>query len=112
MEVLELEPENLELENLNLSNINLNNDSINLSDDDDIIDTKPSMNFGSGIELLMNDKKSSEKKDTSIDIDDLDALEKDLNDFSTDIKIDIPSIDLKEDIKIDNFEITILCSLC
>ena len=70
----------------------------------DEIDNLQSTNFGPGIELLMNDKKSSEKKDTTIDIDDLDALEKDLNDFSTDIKIDIPSLDLKEDIKIDNFE--------
>ena len=83
MEVLELEPENLELENLNLSNINLNNDSTNLSDDDDIIDTKPSMNFGSGIELLMNDKNKNEKKSsTNIDIEDITKLEDELNDLT------------------------------
>ena len=83
MEVLELEPENLELENLNLSNINLNNDSTNLSDDDDIIDTKPSMNFGSGIELLMNEKNKNEKKSsTNIDIEDITKLEDELNDLT------------------------------
>jgi len=71
----------------------------------DEIDNLQSTNFGPGIELLMNDKKStSDKRDTNIDLDDLDMLEKDLNDFSTDIKIDVPSIDIKNDIIFDKIE--------
>lgn len=53
-----------------------------------------SSNFGPGIELLMNDKsKSSEKlNDDTIHLDDLDDLEKDLNDLTTndnDIKMNV-----------------------
>tara|TARA_Y100000768_G_C23983313_1_gene687181 strand:- start:572 stop:2050 length:1479 start_codon:yes stop_codon:yes gene_type:complete len=49
---------------------------------------KPSVNFGDGIELLMNDKRkqSGTKTPTSdIDINDLAELEADLNDLSSDI---------------------------
>ena len=50
---------------------------------------KPSVNFGGGIELLMNDKRRSDgNKDMSADIDlgDLTELENELNDLSADIE--------------------------
>ena len=46
-----------------------------------------SANFGPGIELLMNEKsKSSDKLNDDIHLDDLDDLEKDLNDLTTNDK--------------------------
>jgi hypothetical protein len=42
-----------------------------------------SMNFGSGIELLMNDKVKSSTSSTVIDMNDLDDLETELNDLSS-----------------------------
>ena len=51
--------------------------------------SRPSVNFGAGIELLMNDKRtsssSSKKNDDEIDLGDLDMLEDELNGLS-DIK--------------------------
>ena len=49
--------------------------NINLGGDD-----SKSTNFGSGIELLMNDKNKSSSQTTNIDIGDLDKLEDELND--------------------------------
>jgi Family of unknown function (DUF5767) len=43
---------------------------------------KPSVNFGPGIELLMNDKKKSSSSAMSIDLGDLDTLENELNELS------------------------------
>ena len=72
---------------------NLGNDSIlelksNASFDEDL-DTdnfsKPSVNFGGGIEIFMNDKPSKPsngKKSADIKIDDLENLENELNDLS------------------------------
>ena len=37
--------------------------------DFDINDTKPSVDFGCGIELLMNDKKKSSSKSSSVSLD-------------------------------------------
>lgn len=42
----------------------------------------PSVNFGSGVELLMNDKKRSGSNSVNIDLGELDNLEKELNDLS------------------------------
>ena len=42
----------------------------------------PSVNFGTGIELLMNDKKKASSGNISIDLGELDKLENDLNDLS------------------------------
>ena len=47
------------------------------------IHNKPSMNFGGGIELLMNEKKKGSSAE--IDIAELSNLENELNDLSTDI---------------------------
>jgi hypothetical protein len=43
---------------------------------------KPSVSFGGGIELLMNEKKKSSSASTKIDLDELDNLESELNDLS------------------------------
>ena len=42
----------------------------------------PSMNFGPGVELLMNDKKISANSSTKVDLEDLDNLENELNNLS------------------------------
>ena len=44
---------------------------------------KPSTNFGSGIELLMNDKVKSTSASTKIDLGELDNLENELNELSS-----------------------------
>jgi hypothetical protein len=43
---------------------------------------KPSVNFGTGIELLMNDKKRSSNNNVKLDLSDLDNLENELNELS------------------------------
>ena len=66
----------------------MNNDIIDISMDFDNfpLDNKwdnNKTNFGGGIELLMNDKKSESRGQTSdIDIDDLNNLENELNDLA------------------------------
>lgn len=59
-------------------------EEINLGDLETITlnlsDAKPSTNFGSGIEFLMNDKVKQQSR--NIDLGDLDSLEKELNDLS------------------------------
>lgn len=48
---------------------------------------KPSINFGGGIELLMNEKRSQNKTPTSdIDLEDISKLENELNDLTDSIK--------------------------
>lgn len=53
--------------------------SLNLNENE----YKPSVNFGPGIELLMNDKKKNSFSNTNVDLGDLDKLEQDLNDLSS-----------------------------
>jgi len=49
-------------------------------------ETKPSINFGGGIELLMNDKRKENKTPTSdIDLEDISKLESELNELSDSI---------------------------
>ena len=67
----------------------MNNDIIDLNNNEEIIinldnDNKQSVNFGSGIELLMNDKKKNNKNDDLINLNDINDLEKELNDYSLD----------------------------
>jgi hypothetical protein len=69
----------------------MSNDIIDLSMDFDNLDnnnwssSKSTSNFGGGIELLMNEKKTSANGPTSdIDIDDLNNLEDELNNLATD----------------------------
>lgn len=53
--------------------------SLNLNENE----YKPSVNFGPGIELLMNDKKKNSFSNTNVDLGDLDKLEQDLNELSS-----------------------------
>jgi len=57
--------------------------SFSLNDDDSKHrPSKPSVNFGPGIELLMNDKKRSSSNNINVDLNELDKLEDELNDLS------------------------------
>ena len=58
--------------------------NINL-DSEPLPSSKPTVNFGPGIELLMNDKKISSNESTTINLDDLDSLEKDMNNLSENV---------------------------
>lgn len=63
-----------------ISPIDVNDTTIKLNDGAD----QPSVNFGDGIELLMNDKRKNEPK-TDVSLGDLTKLEDELNDLSNDI---------------------------
>jgi len=54
--------------------------SINFGDSEST--RKPSVNFGPGIELLMNDKKRSSSNNINVDLGELDSLENELNELS------------------------------
>jgi hypothetical protein len=63
--------------------IDIDLDNIPLSHETRPSPSAPSVNFGSGIELLMNEKKRNQSSgSTRIDLDELDHLEKELNDLS------------------------------
>jgi len=74
MIIMDTSPEIIEITNFNDS------PTINLSS------SKPSVNFGGGLELLMNDKRKTDKSSSSsnpdIDLGDLDELENELNNLS------------------------------
>ena len=57
--------------------------TLNLSGDT-TTSSAPSVNFGAGVELLMNEKKKPSSGPISMDLADLDNLEKELNDLSSD----------------------------
>ena len=63
----------------------INLDSLGTLDEDDTLSGKPSVNFGGGIELLMNDKVKtggSGNKEEDIGLDDLNNLENELNNLT------------------------------
>jgi len=72
MEVIDIGLDNLEPVSFNLQE----NDSSN---------GQPSVNFGPGVELLMNDKKISSNSSTRIEMDDLNDLESELNTLTQNI---------------------------
>ena len=86
---------NIDLNAIDINNmdetpvISLNDDPVELNNSE----TKPSVNFGAGIELLMNDKRKSDpsKKGGDIDIDDLNDLENELNDLTDSVSPKAPS---------------------
>ena len=91
MDVIEIDPTIVEIGDINVPEIKLSfNDSENEADIEDLFPSKPSVNFGSGIELLMNDKSRDTKKSSSnIEIEDITKLEDELNNLSNDsINID------------------------
>ena len=67
----------MEVVDIDLDNIPLSNEAPAIS-----IEEKPSVSFGGGIELLMNEKKKSSNASTKLDLDELDNLESELNDLS------------------------------
>jgi hypothetical protein len=87
MNIVEIEPDFLNIEDIVLPEF-----KISEPDEDrieEISSTKKSANFGSGIELLMNEKNKGDKKfSSSIDIEDITNLENELNELSenTDFK--------------------------
>ena len=82
MDIVEITPDILDIGDIDDPRFNINNDSDNDGYTEEI-SNKPSVNFGSGIELLMNDKTKNEKKASSnIDIDDITKLENELNDLT------------------------------
>jgi hypothetical protein len=74
-----MEPEIIELGGPKKSNLSFN------SNDMSFMDKKQNVNFGSGIELLMNDKRKNDSKQHSTDIDlgDINELENELNELSS-----------------------------
>lgn len=71
MEVIDIDLDNLEPVNLNIED-----DSKKSSIE------QPSVNFGPGVELLMNDKKISANSSTKVDMEDLNNLENELNNLT------------------------------
>tara|TARA_B110000483_G_C18191948_1_gene541305 strand:- start:1746 stop:3227 length:1482 start_codon:yes stop_codon:yes gene_type:complete len=87
---MEIKPEIININNLdNTPTISLNDKPLHGVS----INDKPSVNFGQGIELLMNDKRRSDstKKGSDINIDDLSNLEAELNDLTDDVSNKAPS---------------------
>ena len=85
-----MDPEIIDITELDdIPVISLNYDDDKQKKSSSSYSSRPSVNFGAGIELLMNDKRTSSKKENSdnddIDLGDLDMLEDELNGLS-DIK--------------------------
>jgi len=71
------------MEEINIGLSDLEPISLNFNDGPSSFGEPPSVNFGAGIELLMNDKKRSNSGgNINIDLGDLDKLESELNDLS------------------------------
>ena len=91
MNIVEINPDVVDIGEINIPEFKLSEGA-----DDDIdldlglnetISSKPSVNFGSGIELLMNEKNRNEKKgSTGIEIEDITNLENELNNLADDTK--------------------------
>lgn len=64
------------MESIDINLSDLEPVSINLND------SKPSVNFGPGIELLMNEKVKSNNGPTTVDLGEIDSLEAELNELS------------------------------
>ena len=85
MDVIEIEPNIVELDELNFPELKLNIESEDINNFEQVMPSRPSVNFGTGIELLMNDKSRDSKKTSSnIEIDDIAKLEDELNDLTID----------------------------
>tara|TARA_Y100001970_G_scaffold294325_2_gene450597 strand:- start:4684 stop:6120 length:1437 start_codon:yes stop_codon:yes gene_type:complete len=71
MDVIEINPDIIEIGDINELDLKI-----------DESESRPSVNFGGGIELLMNDKKTDKKISSNVDIEDITKLEEELNDLS------------------------------
>ena len=90
-----------ESDSININNefekINLNSESLSPSNE-----MKPSVNFGGGIELLMNDKKKKESNtDKDVEISDLNNLEQELNDLSSEQHVTFEKVEQSPSIGIE-----------
>jgi hypothetical protein len=82
MEIVEIEPDILNIDSFSIPDFKFNESF----DNDDIVKSKPTSNFGGGIELLMNVKNKNDKKaSSSIDIEDITNLESELNNLASNI---------------------------
>jgi hypothetical protein len=82
MEIVEIEPDILNIDSFSIPDFKFNE----TFDNDDIVKSKPTTNFGGGIELLMNVKNKNDKKvSSSIDIEDITNLESELNNLASNI---------------------------
>jgi hypothetical protein len=84
------------MESVDLNFTDLEPISLNISDDigssSSNLQKSPSVNFGPGIELLMNDKKRNASNNINIDLGDLDRLENELNELSgTSKRVNMPN---------------------
>jgi calcineurin-like phosphoesterase family protein len=69
--------------------------SLNFNDDFSGPPPTPSVSFGTGIELLMNDKKKSSSSSVNIDLGELDKIEDELNELTDKSSASAPSSETK-----------------
>ena len=94
MNVVEITPDEININEINPQTLTITEEF----DNDNSILNKGAVNFGGGIELLMNEKKTEKGSKSNIEIDDITNLENELNDLAD---------DLGDYIKIDNVPISI-----
>jgi hypothetical protein len=70
------------MEEINLGISDLEPISLNFDDDFSAPSPVPSVSFGPGIELLMNDKKKSSSSSVNIDLGEIDKIENELNELT------------------------------
>jgi hypothetical protein len=83
------------MEEINLGLSDLEPISLNFSDDFSSMPPTPSVSFGTGIELLMNDKKKSSSSSVNIDLGELDRIEDELNELTDKSSASAPSSETK-----------------
>ena len=88
-EVIDIDLGSLDNNVIELNKDNNTPSSVRNNDADNLVSNKPSVNFGGGIELLMNDKRKgdgSNKSSNEVDLGDLNDLEAELNNLTEDIE--------------------------
>tara|TARA_B100001142_G_scaffold315026_1_gene353183 strand:- start:642 stop:2111 length:1470 start_codon:yes stop_codon:yes gene_type:complete len=88
-EVIDIDLGSLDNNVIELNKDNNTPSSVRNNDADNLVSNKPSVNFGGGIELLMNDKRKgdgSNKSSNEVDLGDINDLEAELNNLTEDIE--------------------------
>ena len=83
------------MEEINLGLSDLEPISLSFNDDFSSMPPTPSVSFGTGIELLMNDKKKSSSSSVNIDLGELDRIEDELNELTDKASASTPSSETK-----------------